>query len=74
MLFERSGFSTHFYRRVIRWFHSEWRDARLAAGETASPLDALKAKAGLWRDRVLVRALAQLPQVAGSRFRPAPEA
>jgi anaerobic magnesium-protoporphyrin IX monomethyl ester cyclase len=74
MLFERSGFSTHFYRRVIRWFHSEWRDARLAAGETASPSDALRAKAGLWRDRILVRALARLPRVAGSPFRPAPRA
>jgi radical SAM superfamily enzyme YgiQ (UPF0313 family) len=72
MLFERSGFSTHFYRRVIRWFHSEWRDARMAADETTSPVDSLRTKAGLWRDRVLVRSLARLPRAAGSRFRPAP--
>jgi anaerobic magnesium-protoporphyrin IX monomethyl ester cyclase len=71
LLFERSGFSTHFYRRVIRWFHSEWRDARLVAGEAASPVDPLRTKLGLWRDRVLVRSLARLPRAAGSRFRPA---
>jgi radical SAM superfamily enzyme YgiQ (UPF0313 family) len=43
-----------FYRRVIRWFHSEWRDARIQAGMPASPASCLRSKAGLWRDRLLV--------------------
>jgi radical SAM superfamily enzyme YgiQ (UPF0313 family) len=73
VLFERGRFSTLFYRRVIRWLHSEWRDARLKAGEQASPLERMKARLGLWRDRVLVNVIARLPGAATSRFRPTVE-
>ncbi len=73
VLFERGRFSTLFYRRVIRWFHSEWRDARLKAGEQASLLGRMKARLGLWRDRLLVNAIARLPGAATSRFRPTVE-
>ena len=61
-------YNTTFYRRVIRWFHSEWRDARLS-GDGALPWRRrLRAKLGLWRDRVLVNALARIPALsAGQR-------
>ena len=70
LLFRRGRFSTAFFRRVIRWFHSEWRDACLRADAPASPIDWLKTKAGLLRDRILVRALACLPGVLHAPFRP----
>jgi radical SAM superfamily enzyme YgiQ (UPF0313 family) len=54
LLYETGGYDTAFYRRVIRWFHSEWRDARLQAGMPASPAGRMRSKAGLWRDRLLV--------------------
>jgi radical SAM superfamily enzyme YgiQ (UPF0313 family) len=74
LLFERGRYSTFFYRRVIRWFHSEWRDARLGADGRVPPLKWLMAKASLWRDRFLVRVYAQLPGKARSQFRPSVEA
>jgi anaerobic magnesium-protoporphyrin IX monomethyl ester cyclase len=74
LLFERGRYSTFFYRRVIRWFHSEWRDARLGADGRVPPLKWLMAKASLWRDRFLVRVYAQLPGRARSQFRPSVEA
>jgi anaerobic magnesium-protoporphyrin IX monomethyl ester cyclase len=73
LLFQRGAYSTFFYRRVIRWFHSEWRDARLRSDGSASPLKWLTAKAGLWRDRLLVHAYAQLPGIAQSPFHPSVE-
>lgn len=73
MLFERGRFSTLFYRRVIRWFHSEWRDARLQAGEQAASTDRVRAKLGLWRDRLLVNVIARLPGAAKTGFRPTAE-
>jgi anaerobic magnesium-protoporphyrin IX monomethyl ester cyclase len=57
LLYSAGQYSTAFYRRVIRWFHSEWRDARIRAGMPISALDWIKNKAGLWRDRLLVRVL-----------------
>jgi anaerobic magnesium-protoporphyrin IX monomethyl ester cyclase len=54
LLYATGRFDTTFYRRVIRWFHSEWRDARLQAGMPASFSSRLRSKAGLWRDRLLV--------------------
>jgi anaerobic magnesium-protoporphyrin IX monomethyl ester cyclase len=74
LLFERGRYSTFFYRRVIRWFHSEWRDARLGTDGLASPVEWLTAKASVWRDRLLVHAYAQLPGIAESPFRPSVEA
>jgi radical SAM superfamily enzyme YgiQ (UPF0313 family) len=73
LLFQRGRYSTFFYRRVIRWFHSEWRDARLDRNGGVSPLEWLTAKASLWRDRLLVRTYAHLPVAAGSQFRPTVE-
>jgi radical SAM superfamily enzyme YgiQ (UPF0313 family) len=72
LLFERGQYSTFFYRRVIRWFHSEWQDARLRAGDTCPTLTArLKNTLALWRDRVLVHMLARLSGGDVTRFRPA---
>jgi anaerobic magnesium-protoporphyrin IX monomethyl ester cyclase len=73
LLFRRKRYSTSFYRRVIRWFHSEWRDARLGIDGRPSPLAWLTAKASLWRDRLLVHAYAQLPGMAQSAFHPSVE-
>jgi radical SAM superfamily enzyme YgiQ (UPF0313 family) len=73
LLFQRGRYSTFFYRRVIRWFHSEWRDARMGTDGSTAPLVWLKAKASLWRDRLLVHAYAQLPAMAQSHFRPSAE-
>jgi len=73
VLFKRGRFSTLFYRQVIRWFHSEWRDARIRAGDHVSPSERIKAKLGLWRDRLLVNATARLPGAARSSFRPTVE-
>jgi len=74
VLFKRGRLSTLFYRRVIRWFHSEWRDARLAADEPTASSGRLKAKLGLWRDRLLVNLIAHLPGAIRADFRPAGEA
>ncbi|MBS3783576.1 MAG: B12-binding domain-containing radical SAM protein [Anaerolineae bacterium] len=73
VLFERGRFSTLFYRRVIRWFHSEWRDARFAADAHAAPLDRFRAKLGLWRDRLLVNVTARLPGAIETTFQPTME-
>ena len=54
LLYETGHYDTAFYRRVIRWFHSEWRDARLQAGIPASLAGRMWNKVGLWRDRLLV--------------------
>jgi radical SAM superfamily enzyme YgiQ (UPF0313 family) len=54
LLYETGHYNTAFYRRVIRWFHSEWRDARIQAGMPASLAGLMRNKAGLWRDRLLV--------------------
>jgi anaerobic magnesium-protoporphyrin IX monomethyl ester cyclase len=58
LVFYRGTYSTAFYRRVIRWFHHEWEDAWLRAGRPMSPLQRIRMKLALWRDRLLVRALA----------------
>ncbi len=62
LLFQRDGYNTAFYRRVIRWFQHEWRDARIQAGDVdASLLARLKNTLALWRDRVVVTWLAHRP-------------
>jgi len=54
LLYATGRYDTAFYRRVIRWFHSEWRDARIQSGMPISLVSCLRGKAGLWRDRLLV--------------------
>jgi radical SAM superfamily enzyme YgiQ (UPF0313 family) len=61
LLFAAGRYNTAFYRRVIRWFHSEWRNARIGAGASASLMSRVRNKAGLWRDRLLVNLLARMP-------------
>lgn len=70
VLFERGPLSTAFYRRVIRWYHSEWRDARIQAGGPASGLERIRAKIGLWRDRALVCLLSRFPGTLHATLRP----
>jgi radical SAM superfamily enzyme YgiQ (UPF0313 family) len=70
LLFERGRANTFFYRRVIRWFHSEWKDARLRAGVPSSPLERLKTRVALWRDRLWVTALASTLNVDKPVFHP----
>jgi anaerobic magnesium-protoporphyrin IX monomethyl ester cyclase len=70
LLFQRSRYNTYFYRRVIRWFHNEWKDAWLRAGKQAAPTERFKTVIGLWRDRALVNLLARLPSATHTRFRP----
>jgi radical SAM superfamily enzyme YgiQ (UPF0313 family) len=65
LLYGAGRYGTAFYRRVIRWFHSEWRDARIRAGEPISAVGRIKSKAGLWRDRLLVNLLARIPSASG---------
>ncbi|MBN1921806.1 MAG: B12-binding domain-containing radical SAM protein [Anaerolineae bacterium] len=60
LLFQGGQYNTTFYRRVIRWFHHEWEDAWLRAGQPASLKTRLRTKAALWRDRLLVHALAHI--------------
>ncbi len=71
LLFQRGQYNTWFYRRVIRWLHSEWQDAWLQAGRPASWREWLRTKLALWRDRVLVHLAAQTPGLVRTRFRPA---
>jgi radical SAM superfamily enzyme YgiQ (UPF0313 family) len=68
LLHATGRYDTTFYRRVIRWFHSEWRDARVQAGMPVSLASRLRGKAGLWRDRLLVNlgALKGRPQAPRS--------
>jgi radical SAM superfamily enzyme YgiQ (UPF0313 family) len=67
LLFPTGRYNTTFYRRVIRWFHSEWRDARVSL-DGALPLHRrLRAKLGLWRDRALVNLLARAPLLSQGR-------
>jgi radical SAM superfamily enzyme YgiQ (UPF0313 family) len=54
LLYATGRYDQTFYRRVIRWFHSEWRDARIQAGMPVSFASRARSKAGLWRDRLLV--------------------
>jgi radical SAM superfamily enzyme YgiQ (UPF0313 family) len=54
LLFSAGRYDQGFYRRVLRWFHSEWRDARIQAGMPISLASRLRSKLGLWRDRLLV--------------------
>jgi radical SAM superfamily enzyme YgiQ (UPF0313 family) len=70
LLFQRGRYNTVFYRWVIRWFHMEWKDARLGAGTHASFLERLKARTGLWLTRVMVNLFARVPGVASISFRP----
>ncbi len=56
LLFYRGAYSTAFYRRVIRWFHHEWEDARQRSGRPASLAARWRTKLALLRDRLLVRA------------------
>ena len=67
LLFPTGRYSTFFYRRVIRWFHSEWRDARLSDGGALSWHRRLRAKVGLWRDRALVNLLARVPALTAGQ-------
>jgi len=67
LLFPSGRYSTFFYRRVIRWFHSEWRDARLSDGGALSWHGRLRAKVGLWRDRALVSVLARVPALSAGQ-------
>jgi radical SAM superfamily enzyme YgiQ (UPF0313 family) len=72
LLFQRDGYSTAFYRRVIRWFHHEWQDARIRAGDIhPSWIARLKNTFALWRDRLLVNFMARRPDKATVGFRPA---
>jgi radical SAM superfamily enzyme YgiQ (UPF0313 family) len=65
LLFYRGAYSTAFYRRVIRWFHHEWEDARVRAGDTQpSFLARLKNTVALWRDRLLVRGWVAVSAIA----------
>jgi anaerobic magnesium-protoporphyrin IX monomethyl ester cyclase len=64
LLYAAARYNTAFYRRVIRWFHSEWRDARIRAGMSISAIGRIRSKAGLWRDRLLVNLLARLPRLS----------
>jgi len=61
LLFGRDQYSTLFYRRVIRWYHHEWEDARQRAGDPAPLLARAKTRLALGRDRLLVRVMARLP-------------
>lgn len=61
LLFTTGRYNTAFYRWVIRWFHSEWRDAQLAGPRTLPWPRRLRAKLGLWRDRALINVLARIP-------------
>jgi radical SAM superfamily enzyme YgiQ (UPF0313 family) len=54
LLYATARYDQGFYRRVIRWFHSEWRDARIEAGLPVPLRARLRSKVGLWRDRLLV--------------------
>ena len=54
LLYATGRYDQAFYRRAIRWFHSEWRDARIQAGMPISLAGRVRSKAGLWRDRLLV--------------------
>jgi radical SAM superfamily enzyme YgiQ (UPF0313 family) len=67
LLFATGRYNTFFYRRVIRWFHSEWRDARASSGGVLSWHRRLRAKVGLWRDRVLIVALAHVPALSAGQ-------
>lgn len=60
LLFQTGTYDTAFYRRVIRWFHHEWEDAWLQAGKPAPLKTRLRTKAALWRDRLLVHAMARI--------------
>jgi anaerobic magnesium-protoporphyrin IX monomethyl ester cyclase len=65
LLYQTGRYDTRFYRRVIRWFHSEWRDARIGAGMHASLADRVRSKLSVWRDRLLMdvrRAFAAVPE------------
>lgn len=61
LLFQRGQYNTAFYRRVIRWMQHEWDDAWIRAGKRVSLWGRVRTKLALWRDRVLVNALARLP-------------
>ncbi|MGC9332653.1 MAG: B12-binding domain-containing radical SAM protein, partial [Anaerolineae bacterium] len=62
LLFQRDGYSTVFYRRVIRWFHHEWQDARMRAGDIRPSLPTqIKNTLALWRDRMLVKLMSHWP-------------
>jgi radical SAM superfamily enzyme YgiQ (UPF0313 family) len=71
LLFHREKYNTLFYRQVIRWFHKEWEDAWLQAGQPASPWRWLRVKLGLWLYRLTVSLLAHAPMTSNIRFQPA---
>ncbi len=70
LLFPTGRYNTTFYRRVIRWFHSEWRDARLSELRALPWHRRLRAKLGLWRDRALVNVLARVPALSAGQRTP----
>ncbi|MBN1641587.1 MAG: B12-binding domain-containing radical SAM protein [Anaerolineae bacterium] len=72
LLFAAGRYNTPFYRRVIRWFHSEWRDAQIQAGMPVSTRERVRGKVGLWRDRLVVHLLARLPFLTGGGQRRQP--
>jgi radical SAM superfamily enzyme YgiQ (UPF0313 family) len=74
LLFRRGKYNTWFYRRVVRWFHNEWKNACLQAHKRVPSIEWLKTKMGLWRDRVLVHLSARLPNLVHTRFHPTPSA
>jgi radical SAM superfamily enzyme YgiQ (UPF0313 family) len=71
LLFRRERYNTFFYRLVIRWFHKEWEDAWLAAGQRVYPWRWLRIKASLWLYRSLVSLLAHAPMTSDVQFQPA---
>jgi radical SAM superfamily enzyme YgiQ (UPF0313 family) len=71
LLFHREKYNTFFYRQVIRWFHKEWEDAWLQAGQPTSPWRWLRVKLGLWLYRLTVSLLAHAPMTSNIRFQPA---
>jgi len=72
LLFQRERYNTFFYRLVIRWFHKEWEDAWLEAGQSRSRWRWSKVKLGLRFYRTAVSVLAHAPMTSNIRFQPAP--
>jgi radical SAM superfamily enzyme YgiQ (UPF0313 family) len=71
LLFQRARYNTLFYRWVMRWFRSEWQDARMQSGKSTPLSKRLRIKAALWTNRVVVRLLASLPTRNLVQFQPA---
>jgi radical SAM superfamily enzyme YgiQ (UPF0313 family) len=72
LLFQRERYNTFFYRLVIRWFHKEWEDAWLEAGQSRTRWRWAKVKLGLLFYRTAGSVLAHAPMTSNIRFQPAP--